>query len=179
MWGGTGSSSVTEVLQFSQFLSCVYNTTLNSTHPSFIHPSICPFMYSFTFPFFKQLRVPEEGHPHLWWPQYFQWTYTSGYKWRVYITSLGPTAAGTIPLLSPLIWLSPSLLATEGQGYYRFVAFESSVLSELPSFSSSSQITGGGFLWPHLSSHQKRWKGGSSCHIIEYIAMGKPNKAKS
>ena len=66
---------------------------------------------------------------------------TSGYKGRVYITRLWPTAAGTTPLLSPVIWLSPSLLATEGKGYYSFVAFESKVLSELPSLSSSSQIT--------------------------------------
>lgn len=66
--------------------------------------------------------------------------HTSGYQWRVYITGLWPTATGTIPLLSPVIWLSPSLLATEGKGYYSFVAFESSVLSGLPSLSSSSQI---------------------------------------
>ena len=37
----------------------------------------------------------------------------------------------------------------------------------------------GGFLWPHLSSHQKRQKGGSRWHITEYTATEKPNKAKS
>lgn len=105
--------------------------------------------------------------------------HTSQYKWRVYITGLWPTAAGTIPLLSPVIWLSPSLLATEGKGYYSFVAFESSVLSELPSLSSSSQITVWGIFMTTSQFSPEKAIGGSRWHCTEDTATAKPNKAKS
>ena len=108
-------------------------------HHSFIHLSIHLFIHSI-HSFFKQLCVPAAPPAISGGLNSFN-EHTSGYKGRVYITGLWPTAAGTTPLLSPVIWLSPFLLATEGKGYYSFVAFESKVLSELPSLSSSSQIT--------------------------------------
>ena len=108
-------------------------------HHSFIHLSIHLFIHSI-HSFFKQLCVPAAPPAISGGLNSFN-EHTSGYKGRVYITGLWPTAAGTTPLLSPVIWLSPFLLATEGKGYYSFVAFESEVLSELPSLSSSSQIT--------------------------------------
>lgn len=141
---GKGAHLSHEGCNLPGFSSCVHNITLNPTHPSFIHPSIHSRIHSSSHSCFKQLCVPGGGRPPISGGFNIFNEHTSGYKWRVYITGLWPTAAGTIPLLSPVIWLSPSLLATEGKGYYSFVAFESSVLSELPSVSSSSQITAWG-----------------------------------
>lgn len=125
-------------LAFWALLITQYWTLL--IHHSFIHLSIHVFIHpsvhsSNSYVCLQDLPLPISGGLNI-----FN-EHTSGYKWRVYITGVWPTAAGTTPLLSPVIWLSPSLLATEGKGYYSFVAFESSVLSELPSLSSSSQIT--------------------------------------
>lgn len=107
-------------------------------HHSFTQPSIHSCIHS-SIPFTHQTAVYVRGSSPSPTPgglSIFS-ECTSACKWRVYITGLRPTAAGTIPLLSPVIWLSPALLATEGKGYYSFVASESSVLSELPSLSSS------------------------------------------
>lgn len=123
---------------FPDFPRCIHSATLNSIYPSFIHPLSS--IHVFTQPFIHSSNSPvclEELPTSTSMTSIFLMNVHHG-RGEGNITGPWPTAAGTTPLLSSVIWLSPSLLATEGKGYYSFVAFESLVLSELPSLSSSS-----------------------------------------
>lgn len=59
MWAERpGIHSPEKLGNFPDFPSCVHNTTLNSTYPSFIHPSLHSRIHSSIHSFFKQLCVP-------------------------------------------------------------------------------------------------------------------------
>lgn len=181
MWGeGQGIHLSQKLRNFPGFSSCAHNTTLNSTHPSFIHPSIHSRIHSSIHSVFKQLCVPTEAPatPISGGLNIFN-ERTPGYKWRVCSPGLCQPLQAPHHFQALLFDYHHLYWPQRGRDIIALWLLRVRSLVNCQASAAAPRSQCGGFLWPHLSSHQKRQKGGSRWHIIEYTAMDKPNKAKS